>query len=574
MNAARALGSGVYRRPIEVLRTRYRSNNLNQLLPLGTAQALALPGESYKLAFTPGLLSGVYQRRHAGLATEVLLPNPGAVLLADASAASDRGGYVDLEGDGRWWIPSGRVFFHPSQTATSADELVEALSHFFLPRRFLNSFSQSSFVDYASDLFPTRTRDALGNRVEVLHDYRVLEARQLTDFNGNRSFVAFDALGLPVATAARGKISETLGDSLDDFGPFDADPTLAELQAFVARPVNSKASLLKNATSRFVYDLDRFRRCGQPPFAATLARETHVSDASPAHGVPIQISFAYSDGFGRELQSKIQAEPGDAASRAAEVTLPSGDVATGALTLDDDAPVLSATNPRWVGKGRTVYNNKGKPVKQYEPFFSSTHLFEVEPEMTDTGVTPILFYDPVERVVATLHPNHSYEKVVFDPWRQETWDVNDSVLRSDPKADPDVGEFFQLLPPSDYLPTWQDQRSKGQRGADEKVAAEKAAAHDGTPTVAHLDALGRPMLTVADNGRDKSGAAQKFGTRVTLDIEGNQREVKDANARVVMRYDYDLLGNRIHQSSMEAGERWMLSDVTGKPIRAWDSRGH
>ena len=44
--------------------------------------------------------------------------------------------------------------------------------------------------------------------------------------------------------------------------------------------------------------------------------------------------------------------------------------------------------------------------------------------------------------------------------------------------------------------------------------------------------------------------------------------------RVVMRYDYDMLGNRIHQASMEAGERWMLNDVAGKPIRAWDSRGH
>lgn len=49
-----------------------------------------------------------------------------------------------------------------------------------------------------------------------------------------------------------------------------------------------------------------------------------------------------------------------------------------------------------------------------------------------------------------------------------------------------------------------------------------------------------------------------------------------------MRYDYSIAGpekeketvHRIHQASMEAGERWMLNDVTGKPIRAWDSRGH
>jgi RHS repeat-associated protein len=574
INATRAMGAGVYRRPIEDLRTRYRSNNLSQLLPLRTVQALALPGESYKLALTPGLLSTVYQRPHAGQATENLLPNPSAVLLADTSLASDRGGYVDLDGDGRWWMPSGRLFFHPTETATAADELVEATGHFFLPRRFRDPFTRSSFAEYAHDLFPAKTRDALGNTVEALHDYRVLQPRQLTDPNGNRSVAAFDAFGLPVATAVRGKSSETFGDTLDDFGDFDADPSLAQLQGFVARPADLKASLLKSATSRFVYDLDRFRRCVEPPFAATLVRETHASDPLPPQGLQIQVSFAYSDGFGRDLQSKMQAEPGDAPMRAANVLLAGGDVSPGALALNNGVPVLGTAKPRWVGKGRTVYNNKGKPVKQYEPFFSSTHLYEAEPELTDTGVTPILFYDPVERVVATLHPNHTYEKVVFDPWRQETWDVNDTVTLSDPKTDPDAGEFFQLLPTVDYLPTWYDQRRNGQKGPDEKGAADKAAAHAATPTVAYFDTLGRPMLTVADNGKDANGAVQKYATRVTLDLEGNQREVKDANNRVVMRYDYDMLGNRIHQSSMEAGQRWMLGDVTGKPIRAWDSRDH
>jgi RHS repeat-associated protein len=48
----------------------------------------------------------------------------------------------------------------------------------------------------------------------------------------------------------------------------------------------------------------------------------------------------------------------------------------------------------------------------------------------------------------------------------------------------------------------------------------------------------------------------------------------DLEQRIVMRYAYDMLGNRIHQLSMEAGARWMLNDVAGKPIRAWDSRGH
>jgi RHS repeat-associated protein len=48
----------------------------------------------------------------------------------------------------------------------------------------------------------------------------------------------------------------------------------------------------------------------------------------------------------------------------------------------------------------------------------------------------------------------------------------------------------------------------------------------------------------------------------------------DALGRIVMLYAYDMLGNRIHQLSMEAGARWMLNDVAAKPVRAWDSRGH
>ena len=37
-------------------------------------------------------------------------------------------------------------------------------------------------------------------------------------------------------------------------------------------------SLLGKATSRIIYDIDRFRRTGEPPFAATIVRETHNAD--------------------------------------------------------------------------------------------------------------------------------------------------------------------------------------------------------------------------------------------------------------------------------------------------------
>lgn len=608
-------GEKYFRRLIEHVRTRYRTDDLTTLLPLGELQPLALPGEAYKLAFTPGLLTQVFQR--AGVD---LLPVPANVL---AGQGADRGGYVDLDADGRWWLPAGRVFLSPSTTDTSAQELAHARQHFYLPHRTRDPFGSESLVTYdAHKLLIVDTRDALGNRVTVGerlrngtidatqpgNDYRTLQPSRVMDPNRNRTQVAFDALGMVVGTAVMGKPEEipVPGDRL--LPTFDTDLTQAKIDQFLADPKGPMAAmLLGDATTRIVYDLTAYWRepdiAKKPPaVAATLARETHASEPAPSGGLRIQTSLSYSDGFGREIQKKIQAEPSPVPTRDAN-----GKILVGPDNLPQMTP--NDVSPRWVGNGWTVFNNKGKPVRQYEPFFTDRHGFEFDVRL---GVSPILFYDPVERVVATLHPNHTYEKVVFDPWQQATWDVNDTTRLPDiagdppfdPKDDPDAGHYFGRLADDEYLPTWLDLRTdtakalqawpdadaqgnpmlnNAKRRASEKRAAEKAAAHAGTPTTAHFDALGRPFLTLADNGPApvQPGQHALFATRVELDIEGNQRSVRDAieqnndpQGRIVMRYAYDMLGNRVHQASMEAGARWMLNDVAGKPIRAWDSRDH
>jgi RHS repeat-associated protein len=585
--------SGRQRRLIEHVRTFYRPDDLGAaqadplaLLPLGLAETLALPGESYTLAFTPGLLTQVYQRPRDAVQSpgappaELLLPDPAAVL---GGQGGEYGGYVNLDGDGRWWIPSGRIFLSPDSADTPAQELARARQHFFLPHRYRSPFHTAqhpteTIVAYDDHrLLATTTRDALGNTVHVQNDYRVLAPRVMTDPNGNRSAATFDALGMVAATAVQGKIGQNLGDLLEDVDP---DPPLAALQAFVADPSGQAAALLGKATTRIVYDLDRHRRSGQPALAATLARETHVADPGGAQ-TKIQLSFAYSDGFAREIQKKIQAEPGAAPQRQPNQLLPNGDVQPGDLVRDADGQPLDAATPqRWVGRGRTVFNNKGKPVKQYEPFFAATHLYEREREMTDTGVSPILFYDPVERIVATLHPDHTWEKTVFDPWQQTTYDRNDTVMRN-PATDADVTGLFTRLPDAAYLPTWYEARINGQLGPAEQAAAEKAAVHADTPAVAYADSLGRRFLTVAHNRFKHSDAPAAdppvealHYRRVHLDIEGNLRAVIDPRGRVIMCYDYNMLGATIHQASMEAGERWMLADAAGNPLYAWDSRDH
>ena len=65
-----------------------------------------------------------------------------------------------------------------------------------------------------------------------------------------------------------------------------------------------------------------------------------------------------------------------------------------------------------------------------------------------------------------------------------------------------------------------------------------------------------------------------YRSKVVFDVEGNKREVFDANDRPVMRAVTDMLSTPILQSSMEAGERWTLKDIAGKPLYGWDSHGH
>jgi RHS repeat-associated protein len=535
--------SGRERRLIEHVRALYRTDDLRALLPLGQLESLALPGESYKLAFTPGLLD-VFQPRVTRAQLTALL-------------TGIEGQYRDLDGNGQLWIPSGLVFYDDAANplnpaATAAQELTQALNHFFLPRKYTDPFGHSSTVDFdqPNDLVVVNTTDAVQNTVTASHDYRVLQPRLIADPNGNRSEARFDALGMVVGTVMMGKASGPVeGDS---FTRFESDLTATEIKDFfdAVNPRSLAVNHLGTATTRIIYDLDRVPVC-----AASVMRERHVSDPDPSGETKVQLSFVYSDGFGREAQTKIQAEPGP---------------------LDPSDPASPLLNPRWVGTGTKIYNNKGKPVRQYEPFFSPTHRFGIEQH----GVSSTLFYDPVERVVATLHPNNTYEKTVFDSWQQKTYDVNDTV-RFNPKTDKDAGSLFTRLPDADYLPTWHQERISKPSGDPDRQAAEKAAVHADTPAIAHFDTLGRTFLTIAHNRfkrRDTPPAdpptEEFYRTRVELDIEGNQRAVIDARDRAVMRDDYDMLSTQIHSISTDAGERWMLNNAAGKPIRAWDSRDH
>ncbi len=422
---------------------------------------------------------------------------PGLLTLAYGTRVNDtllsnEGHY--LSQDGVWWAPSGRSVYDPKQ--------------FYAPVQFIDPFDNISTITYdAYALLVIQTTDALQNTVQAINDYRTMLPVQITDPNNNRSGVLFDALGMLTAMALMGKDGQNEGDTLGD------------------------------PTQRFEYNLFNWTQNQKPNFVHTYAREQHGA-ANPRW----QETYSYSDGFGHEVMKKIQAEPGLAPQRAAD----------GSLVRDAQGhPVLADTTPqmRWVGTGRTIYDNKNNPVKKYEPFFSSTFDYETEQDLVEWGVTPILHYDPPGRLVRTDNPNGTLSRVEFDAWQQITWDENDTVLES----------------------AWYAQRQaldpKNPANAPEIRAAQLTTAHAKTPTVAHLDVLGRTFLIIADNA-----SAGQYQTHLKLDIQGNQLIVTDARGNQSMLNTFDMLKRKLYSQSNDAGERWELQNVAGHPMRAWNSR--
>lgn len=459
-------------RVVQAERHGYWSDDL-ATISWDSAGTRALRAETQQLALTTGLVTAVY-----GTAA-------GDPELGDA-------GYVkDAEG---WWAPSGRVHYN-------------AFLH-YLPHRAEDPFENPYEITYDRyGILVAASIDPYRNTTRVLLDpatapvslagaespYRSLQPTAMLDPNDNGVAVAYDAFGRVVAIAHAGKGE---GDTL-------ADPT-----------------------ATFAYHLEAW-----PPYVHARARETHRSPQARW-----QESYVYSDGFGREIMTKVRAEPGLAPARKA-----------GALVRDAANNLVHEwTEPRWVGSGRTVFDNKGNPIKKYEPYFSSTPSFEDEPELVEMGVTPILRYDPLSRLVETLRPDGAISRVFFDAWTQVTWDENDTVLDS----------------------RWLKDNEGPAASTDQRRAATLARAHAGTPTVVHLDALGRPTVEIADNGTEGT-----YTTRTELDIEGQPRRIIDPRKIAVLDQILDLAGRTLRSISPDAGTRTSLWDVTGQIVLHWDARG-
>ena len=329
---------------------------------------------------------------------------------------------------------------------------------FYVATEHRDAFGNVTTVTYDGDALVVETLvDPAGLTTSVDIDYRTLRPATLTDPSATVTEAAFDPLGRVVGTSVRN------GNEGDAAGAFSAT---------------------------FTYD------------TSALPASVHVQQRTEHGGTQWQESWVYSDGGGNVVQTKAQAAPGDASV-----------VVSGVLST-------VASDPRFIGTGRTIVNNKGYAIKQYEPFFSTTSDYEDEDELVMWGQASVFEYDPIGRNTKQTLPDGNVRMWTYGPWRVQAYDEEDNLVGGD---------------------------------------------HEGTPTTTDLDSLGRVYQSTVT----PDGTAQHV-TKLVLDVQGNVEQVVDPRGNTIQVQRFDPLGRPLFAGSADEGYDASASPPNGKgETRVW-----
>jgi YD repeat-containing protein len=557
--------TAAWRRLVSQSVQRYADPTTGDPLPLGEVGEVVLPYDVRVLAMTTALLGDPAEFPFAtGMEVEAgwsdavrddALEEGGYVLgttwvdLTTLEALAEAATDTPEEAEAlllSWWSPPADPIWAPSGTTTYDDA-----AGFFLPLTQTDPFG--TVVTQSYDPFGLRpvgvsvTVEGVAHAVSAVLDAHTLAPVELTDVNDAVTVAAFDPLGRVTKVANLGRAGETVDD-------------------------------LDHPTATFSYTFATFADDTWTPASAhTTTRRVHWMGSETTD---FDEAWVYFDGSGRELLSKAKAAP---------------------------HPSTPST-PRFVGSGRVLLDAKGNPVKQYEPYFSATSDFE--PDGGFDGVTPVLSYDPLGRLVRTDFPDGTHATVVRTPWSETHYDRADTLpdidgYTPDPEEEPDeetllqaiLREFEAGVPGT--LATghpWLDARGNTSvagvddfltvaRGKALRRSAGQSWASRNTPTVVHVDPLGRPFL---EQRAKTSTAGDTTDVHVTLDLQGRATAI---SARYVPEGEtvrvtqlattdvFDLLGRSLRHVRRDAqasggtgGQTWVLPSVDGQPIRTWDSR--
>ncbi|AIP54860.1 SpvB/TcaC N-terminal domain-containing protein [Burkholderia pseudomallei] len=264
-----------------------------------------------------------------------------------------------------------------------------------------------------------------------------------------------------------------------------------------------------------------------PVHAATLSaeryRDEHADDPVPRPTDPvIRIALAYVDGFGRPLQGKIKAEGGLSAIVEDD----------GKLKLDTSGrPLQERSEERWLTQGHVVYNAKGLPRQQYQPYYLNRPVHLTDPKLDQLSASDTLYYDAPGRLAQLTKADGNRRTSQYRPWyRIETDEMGAPVA------------------------TVHDGRGLAVRTVQRPPPG--AATADKVRITRHAyDAAGR-LVSSSDPrffGRQQAGETT---------LAGNER------------YRYGLSGSAVTRESRDAGWQVDLLDAGGALWRSYTARDH
>ncbi|HEY6392177.1 MAG TPA: SpvB/TcaC N-terminal domain-containing protein [Bryobacteraceae bacterium] len=474
-------------------------------LPLSEISPQALEHHTARAVFPDQFLTSVYD----GRVTPAMMTSTG----------SGGGGYIFA--DGYWWT-NGATYFYtsldgefclPSKSTDPFGGLMEALydRYFIAPYQMRQLASVNAGGDVFLEQTATRT------------NYAFLLPEEVRDANGNLSQALFDPLGNVIVTSLFGHEG---GQPMGNADLFTAHERRA-VENFKA-VIDNPAHYLQGASTFVYYDFNAWTASpSQPPRLVLLERTQWVVGAVPPAPDQILETVFYSDGLGRELETKKLAPNG------------------------------------WATSKSVIYNNKGKPVYRYLPFFTAGPDYQA-PDTLPPDVAPppfVIRYDAAMREIHMLTPKKFFTKTRYAPWVEKFFDQDDTVVDS---------EYYKEHI-HDTDPAF----------ADERNALEKAALFFDTPIEGILDNQGRRCLSVeinvVSNGPPRELAY--LTTHVVRDIEG--RPVASSDPRlsqhqppiVNLKQTWSMTGQALRSESVDAGLRLLLPNANDKLINVWDGRG-
>ena len=408
--------------------------------------------------------------------------------LADIDFASL--GFVRRARADQWWQPANRATFP-----------TDAAAHFFLPTGAVDALGRRTGREYdRHDLLIEASIDRSGHRTEAKLDYRHLSPTQVTDINGNRMAARLDPLGRLEAMVNLGRV----GDAGDTF----------------ERP-----------SLRVTYDLDRWRLQGLP---ALMVEEQRQTIGDPDSFMRVQRSFL--SGAGGVWQTKTRDDPGPALA---------WDPTTGDFSETD-----TGAAERWHTTGSDEITNKGKKVRVWEPFFSTSDDYLPTEALLRVGASATHRHDPLGRIVETHTAEGTIVRTVYGPWQRQQFDANDTVRDSPWYAARGAPN------PNGPMPA-----------AGPARAAWLAAQHHGTEGTLHLGISGD---AVAAFSRLSTGSVMT--SRLAQPIPGYSEEAYDATDRLCFEARKNYLGATIISASVERPAGVVIANAAGDVAVSWSGR--